>query len=276
MDRNEFPHLNDSQFESVRKMAGIFGMQALQSLVASTPAEQVERVNAFDTYEQGLIAHVRGNLQAPAAEGKPPHPKPLRLKVTPYEGKKGENLHFWVRELRAAFLPANYEYRQRSRFLSCKKGKRELHEYIQEMRELTASLVGNPLNKHIKVTVFMDGLRVGPARTQPFRVQSSTLEEAIQVALQEEYSHRQARTPASAWPGSSSQNPNRASPSALVPMELGAAEQHDIRCFGCGRLGHFKRDCLAERHRTPAYPKPVLKGRWQEPRPRGQGNAGDQ
>ena len=35
---------------------------------------------------------------------------------------------------------------------------------------LTASLVGNPLPEHIKVTVFMDGLRVGPARTQLFRV----------------------------------------------------------------------------------------------------------
>ncbi|KAG3026162.1 hypothetical protein PC119_g7930 [Phytophthora cactorum] len=69
------------------------------------------------------------------------------------------------------------------------------------MRELTASLVGNPLHEHIKVTVFTDGLRVGPARTQLFRVQASTLEEAIQVALQEEYSHRQARTLASAWQG---------------------------------------------------------------------------
>ncbi|KAG2760423.1 hypothetical protein PC129_g20573 [Phytophthora cactorum] len=179
MDRNEFPHLNDSQYESVRKMAGIFGMEAMQSLVAATPAEQVERVNAFDTYERGLIAHVRGSMQPPMAEVNPSHQKPLRLKVNPYEGKEGENLHFWVREvelamdaalisteqlrvaftlsnlsgrakswvytreattpgcfaswaqlceqLRAAFLPVNYEYRQRSRFLSCKQGQRELH-----------------------------------------------------------------------------------------------------------------------------------------------------
>ncbi|KAG3142284.1 hypothetical protein PC128_g24801 [Phytophthora cactorum] len=66
------------------------------------------------------------------------------------------------------------------------------------MRELTAPPVGNPLHEHIKVTVFMDGLRVGPAHTQLFRVQASTLEEAIQVTLQEKYSLRQARTPASA------------------------------------------------------------------------------
>ncbi|KAI9983488.1 hypothetical protein PInf_007519 [Phytophthora infestans] len=89
-------------FESVRKMAGIFGMEALQSLVVSTPAEQLERVNAFDAYEQGLIAHVRENLQAPAAEANSPHLKPIRLKAKPYEGKEGKNLHFWVREVELA------------------------------------------------------------------------------------------------------------------------------------------------------------------------------
>ncbi|POM62203.1 Gag protein [Phytophthora palmivora] len=60
----EFPHLTDSQFESVRKMVGIFGGDALRSLAAATPAEQVERIEAFDTYERGLIAHVQG-LRAP-------------------------------------------------------------------------------------------------------------------------------------------------------------------------------------------------------------------
>ncbi|RAW19896.1 hypothetical protein PC110_g23662 [Phytophthora cactorum] len=44
------------------------------------------------------------------------------------------------KQFRTAFLPANYEYRHRSRFLSCKQGKRELHEYIQEMRDFTVSL----------------------------------------------------------------------------------------------------------------------------------------
>ncbi|POM59310.1 Gag protein [Phytophthora palmivora] len=150
-------------------------------------------------------------MQAPVAELKPAQPKPLRLKVNPYEEKERENLHFWVREvelamdaalisierrrvtvalpnlggqaktwaytrqatspgcfttwtqlceqLEAIFLPMNYEYRQHSRFLACKQGKRDLHEYIQEMRVIAASLVVNPLPEHIKVTVFMDGLK---------------------------------------------------------------------------------------------------------------------
>ncbi|PSD62762.1 hypothetical protein C7G80_19295, partial [Acinetobacter nosocomialis] len=66
MDRGEFPHLTDSQFESVRKMTGIFGGEVLRSLAVATPAEQAERIEAFDTYERGLIAHVRG-LQVPTA-----------------------------------------------------------------------------------------------------------------------------------------------------------------------------------------------------------------
>ncbi|POM61522.1 LOW QUALITY PROTEIN: hypothetical protein PHPALM_29446, partial [Phytophthora palmivora] len=39
MDRGEFPLLTDSQFESVRKMVGIFGGDDLRSLAAATPTE---------------------------------------------------------------------------------------------------------------------------------------------------------------------------------------------------------------------------------------------
>ncbi|POM67601.1 LOW QUALITY PROTEIN: Gag protein [Phytophthora palmivora] len=96
MDRGEFPHLTNTRFESVRKMAGIFGGDALRILATATPVKQVQRIDAFDTSRD-----VQG-LQAPVAEMKSAQPKPLRLKVNPYEGKEGENLHFWVRAVELA------------------------------------------------------------------------------------------------------------------------------------------------------------------------------
>ncbi|POM79220.1 LOW QUALITY PROTEIN: Pol protein, partial [Phytophthora palmivora] len=257
MDRWEFPHLTDPQFELVRKMVGIFGGEVLRSLAAATPAEQ--------------------GLQAPMADVKPAQPKPLWL--------KGENLHIWVREvefamdaglisterlrvafalpnlggwakawaytreattpgcfttwaqlcrqLRSAFLPANYEYRRRSRFLACKQGKRELHEYIQDMRVLAASLVGNPLPEHIR------------ARTP------------------------QARTAMLVWQGhNASTGAVQGAPAAgasigPVPMELGTAVQSSIRCYGCGKLGYMHRACPAGGQRR--LEGPVAEATTQEP-----------
>uniref|UniRef100_H3H3F9 Retrotransposon gag domain-containing protein n=1 Tax=Phytophthora ramorum TaxID=164328 RepID=H3H3F9_PHYRM len=232
---------------------------------------RASRTRAFDTYERELIAHVQRNLEASVAEPKPVQPKPLRLAVPAFEGKEGENLHFWIREveiamraglisdqglriafalsnlsgraknwaytlettspeclasweqlcerLRAAFLPANDGFRQRSRFLACKQGKRELYEYPED----------------VKTTVFTDGLKVGPVRTQLFRVHASTMEEAIKIALQEEYSHKQAGTPVVAQLVVANNEPEA--------MDLSSAELGSVHRYKCGRLGHYQRVC---------------------------------
>ncbi|POM79311.1 Gag protein [Phytophthora palmivora] len=109
-------------------MVGIFGGDALRSLAAAMPPEQVERVEAFDTYERGPIAHT------PVAEIKPAQPKPLRLKVNPYEGKEGENIHFWVREVELV-MDAALISRERLRVtfvLSNLGGQAKTWEYTRE------------------------------------------------------------------------------------------------------------------------------------------------
>ncbi|GMF45569.1 unnamed protein product [Phytophthora fragariaefolia] len=107
----------------------------------------------------------------------------------------------------------------------------------------------------------MDGLRVGPARTQLFLAHTNTMEEAIQIALQEGYSHRQARTPTTAWQGNSAPgsaqggSPGYVATGGPVPMELALAEQRDIRCFDCGRLRDMKRVCPARGQQKPSFGK---------------------
>ncbi|POM64721.1 Gag protein [Phytophthora palmivora] len=104
MDQGKFAHLTDAQFESVRKMAGIIRGDALRSLAVATPAEQVELIEAFDTYGQGFIAQVQG-LQGPVTELKPAQPKPLRLKVN-LRREGGKEPPFWVREVELAMEAA--------------------------------------------------------------------------------------------------------------------------------------------------------------------------
>ncbi|POM78201.1 LOW QUALITY PROTEIN: Gag protein [Phytophthora palmivora] len=152
MHRGEFPHLADSQFESVRNMADIFGGNSPQNLAAAmslkinTYGKEGENLHfwvrevelamdaALISTERHRVAFALSNLGG-------------RAKAYTREDITLGCFTTWVQlcqPLRVAFLPAIYEYRQRSRFLACKQGKRELHEYIQEMRVLAASLVGNP------------------------------------------------------------------------------------------------------------------------------------
>ncbi|POM59257.1 LOW QUALITY PROTEIN: Gag protein, partial [Phytophthora palmivora] len=128
----------------------------------------------------------------------------------------------------------------------------------------------------------MDGLKVGPSRTQLFRVHANTMEEAIQVALQEDYSHRQARTPTSVWQGHNASTgavqgaPAAGASTGPVPMELCTAVQSSIRCYRYGKFGHMQRACPAGGQRKfPSKPR-GSRGPWQKPRPKSQGNWGHQ
>jgi hypothetical protein len=103
-------------------------------------------------------------------------------------------------------------------------------------------MAGAPLSEDVKVTVFMDGVRPGPVRTELFRRQPTRFEEAVHLALLEDHCVRSAHGYTTA--SEMSDGP--------TPMEISSVEatrpskkvnRASGRCFGCNKSGHYRRNC---------------------------------
>ena len=183
------------------------------------------------------------------------------------------------KEIEDAFQPPKSEFRQRSKFLAIKQGKRDLHEYVQEARYLASIIVQEPMDDATQVSVFLNGLVSGPVRTQLFREYPNTLEEAISKALQEDFSLKQSKQDGFyfAPKGRTSNNYSRNNGSSnyysrnigAEPMDLSYANmtrkpnvvrkkydsssKRTMECHRCGKLGHLSYECRA--------PAPVSRNR---------------
>lgn len=96
-------------------------------------------------------------------------------------------------QMSCMFAPPDQAYRVRSRFLAARQGKKTLGEFIQELRTLIAAMASDPLAEVVKMTIFMEGLSIGVARTEVFRVRPSTFEEAVKIAQNAEFNLQSAR-----------------------------------------------------------------------------------
>ncbi|KAG3110054.1 hypothetical protein PI124_g8088 [Phytophthora idaei] len=156
-------------------------------------------------------------------------------------------------QLSRMFAPPNQAYRIRSRFLATRHGKKELLDYVQELRTLIAGTAADPLPEAVTLTVFMEGLRTSAARKEVYRVHPSSFEEAVNVALNAEHNFRSARPGwyAECAGTSSGPEPMDLSYAEGEEAELLAAEQRtSIRQrFMRGSTRHLRASCPVRNQR---------------------------
>jgi hypothetical protein len=176
-------------------------------------------------------------------------------------------LDSFFKELQAAFQPPKCEFRLRTRFLNIRQGQRDLHSYVQEARYLVASLTTEPLGEQLKLTVFLNGLASGPVRQQLYRLNVTTMEEAIAKGLEEDFSIKAAVRSE----GRSQPAPRQQKQQTFSPMEVFMAQGNTFKgkkvfkrnfgksfdkskaqCRRCQKLGHFAGECRAP---APVPPK---------------------
>ena len=136
-------------------------------------------------------------------------------------------------ELKMVFQPPKSEFRARVQFLSMKQGKMDLLTYVQQLRSYASLIVNDRIDETTQVSIFLQGLKEGPVRNELFRRYPKTFDEAITLALQEDFSLKQAKggyfTPRyHTEPGSD--------------MDCSVADAQ-TQCHNCRGYGHFSRSC---------------------------------
>uniref|UniRef100_A0AAV1T4Z1 CCHC-type domain-containing protein n=1 Tax=Peronospora matthiolae TaxID=2874970 RepID=A0AAV1T4Z1_9STRA len=180
------------------------------------------------------------------------------------------SLEVFKSRLRQTFEPPRAEFRARTELLKLKQGKRDVHGCAQHIRHLTSCISSNPVDEHTLVSVFMQGLADGPVKTHLFRIELDSLEQAISIAEQEDFSLRQARASSTSY-----RQPRRYDSGGPEPMELCYVESEKARstdykklqrCNRCQKTGHYAYECSA--------PRPVSRNTGRSDRPpmsKGQG-----
>ncbi|GMF21257.1 unnamed protein product [Phytophthora fragariaefolia] len=207
--REDCPHLADPEWEALQRLSTVIEEAAEATMLRTlSPTEQHGVALGFIMKEQREVA-ARATVSTPST----PSVEAVKLHVNSYVGREGEALLRWLvevdtaitarrivdplsEELRQAFEPPQNEFRSRAEFLDLQHGKHDVHAYDQRARYLISNIVTTPIDEATKVVTFIKGLRDGPVKL--LREYPGTLEAAITLAMQEEFSLRQDKLHANA------------------------------------------------------------------------------
>ena len=165
------------------------------------------------------------------------------------DGECFPNYETFKDELKETFEPPKSEFRSRAEFLDLRQGKRDIHAYAQRARYLAGSIVRDPIDDATQVVTFMKGLVDGPVKTYLFREYPDTLEGAISLAIQEDFSLKQAKLHSSAPRLPKDSRDRRRRDDEPEPMDLSSADAAErkklLACHRCQKKGHMAYECLA-------------------------------
>jgi len=161
-------------------------------------------------------------------------------------------------EISIQYEPPRTLHRAIAEFLELQQGKSSLHDYIQQMKFLISCAYDDPPSESTAVTHFMRGLKSGPVRDEVYRHSPDTFDEAIRLALDAEFNHRQQKFDAGISNKNKSNGPSRKD--GPTPMEIctidtknssrsNGTSNHASRdkskdtCHRCQQKGHWAPDC---------------------------------
>ncbi|KAF1324715.1 reverse transcriptase, partial [Globisporangium splendens] len=220
-----FPHLSSHEWMALERMRDVIGEAAVVSLLRSaSPEDQKSAVVSFMHHENHVLPEAGRNpcfLNQDATTTSRPN------------SRRRLNLHR-VSSVRAEFL-------------KLRQGRFDLHSYAQRARYLVSSIVDEPIDVPTQVVTFMTGLNDGPIRNQLFREYPKTLDEAIERAMQEEFSIKQAKFHGFASRPMRQSNAVHDGPEPMDISYISAPgnerPRNDGKCFRCGKSGHIARNC---------------------------------